>query len=251
VLNYAITIIFRKVVPPGFTDSLCHVYVTGCTPQWNVFNNTNVLGGTQLPSTVNTLSACQQTCLGVPTCTAVDFNSLNSLCYWFTATSNGAKNPNQAYVTHYDLVNNCSGGKSSNIDCDRLSSRVSSDDSRKFGYENVRSVFNFSQSAFIKRHRTETTLLSIHDQIIKGLSHGKVICLMLLDLSATIDNIDHSIVLERFSYWFGISSTALSWIKSYYLTVLSMSKLNSKSSILQLCYGVPLGSVLGPLLFII
>jgi len=75
---------------------------------------------------------------------------------------------------------------------------------------------NSFQSAYIKLHSTETTLLSVHDHIIKAMSHQQVTCLNLLDLSATFDTIDHSILLERLSSWFGISSTALSWIKSFY-----------------------------------
>jgi len=54
------------------------------------------------------------------------------------------------------------------------------------------------------------------------------------------------------SSWFGISSTALSWIKSYLLNRSFYVNIeNSKSSIFQLLYGVPQGSVLGPLLFIL
>ena len=113
------------------------------------------------------------------------------------------------------------------------------------------SVLSF-QSAYIKHHSTETALLSVHDHIIRAISHQQVTCLTLLDLSAAFDTIDHSILLERLSSWFGISSIALSWIKSYLLNRSFYVNIeNSQSSVFQLLYGVPQGSVLGPLLFIL
>jgi len=99
---------------------------------------------------------------------------------------------------------------------------------------------------------TETTLLSVHDHIIKAMSHKQVTCLTLLDLSAAFDTIDHSILLERLSSWFGISITALSWIKSYLLNRSFYVNIeHSKSSVFQLLDGVPQGSVLGPLILFI
>jgi len=62
--------------------------------------------------------------------------------------------------------------------------------------------------------------------------------------------IDHPILLERLSPWFGISFIALSWIKSYLLNR-SFYVNNEKSSVFQLLYGVPQGSVLGPPPFIL
>ena len=71
-------------------------------------------------------------------------------------------------------------------------------------------------------------------------------------MSAAFDTIDHYILLERLSSWFGITSTALSWIQSYLLNrSFCVDVKNSKSSVFQLLYGVPQGSVLGPLLFIL
>jgi len=111
---------------------------------------------------------------------------------------------------------------------------------------------NSFQSAYIKHHSTETTLLSVHDHITKAMSPQHVICLTLLDLPAAVDTIDHSILLECLSSWFGISSTALSWIKSYLLNRSFYVNIdNSTSSVFQLLYGVPQRSVLGPLLFIL
>jgi Reverse transcriptase (RNA-dependent DNA polymerase) len=84
------------------------------------------------------------------------------------------------------------------------------------------------------------------------MSLQKVTCLTLLDLSAAFATVDHSIVLERLSSWFGITSTALSWIKCYLHNRSFYAKIdNSKSSSYQLIYGVPQWSVLGPLLFIL
>jgi len=119
-------------------------------------------------------------------------------------------------------------------------------------YLSSNNLLNSYQSAYIKSHSTETTLLSVHDHIIKALSLQRVTCLTLLDLSAAFDTIDHSILLERLSSWFGITSTALSWIKSYLLQRSFYVNIDgSKSSSYQLLYGVPQGSVLGPLLFIL
>ena len=113
-------------------------------------------------------------------------------------------------------------------------------------------LLNSFQSAYIKHHSTETALLSVHDHIIKAISHQQVTCLTLLDLSAAFDTIDHSILLERLSSWFGISAIPLSWIKSYLLNRSFYVNIeSSKSSLFQLLYGVPQGSVLGPLLFIL
>ena len=74
--------------------------------------------------------------------------------------------------------------------------------------------------------------------------------LLLLDLSAGFDTIDHSILTQRLQHWFGISSTALNLLSSFlsdrFQTVITPA---SKSNPVLLEYGIPQGSVLGPLLF--
>ena len=74
----------------------------------------------------------------------------------------------------------------------------------------------------------------------------------MLDLSAAFDTIDHQILLSRLNSVFDIQSTALQWFQSYLSdSYQSTSGNNSSSSPSQLRYGVPQGSVLGPILFIL
>jgi Reverse transcriptase (RNA-dependent DNA polymerase) len=70
-------------------------------------------------------------------------------------------------------------------------------------------LLNSFQSAYTKLHSKETALLAVHDFLIQASSQQQVSCLCLLDLSAAFATIDHSILLERCSSWFGISGTVV------------------------------------------
>ena len=76
-------------------------------------------------------------------------------------------------------------------------------------------LLNLHQSAYCKHHSTETALLYIHNHLINAIGSQKVSCLCLLDLSAAFDTIDHNILINRLSSWFGIHGSVLSWFKSY------------------------------------
>ena len=69
--------------------------------------------------------------------------------------------------------------------------------------------------------------------------------LVLLDLSAAFDTIDHDILLHRLHHVFGIQGTALSWFRSYLTNRFQMVSIDGTlSDPVELCYGVPQGSVL-------
>ena len=65
------------------------------------------------------------------------------------------------------------------------------------------------QSAYRKFHSSETALLYVQNDILASLDAGHSTALLLLDLLAAFDTIDHSILTHRLQHWFGISSTAL------------------------------------------
>jgi len=113
-------------------------------------------------------------------------------------------------------------------------------------------MYNHHQSAYTKFCSTETTLLSVQNHVIKAMAKQQVTGLCLLDLSAAFDTIDHNILLHRLSTWFGITGTCLGWLKSY-LSDRTFEILTARQHSARhlLTCGVPQGSVLGPLLFIL
>ena len=103
------------------------------------------------------------------------------------------------------------------------------------------------QSAYRKFHSTETALLKIQNDILQSLDNKHVTVLVLLDLSAAFDTIDHSTLLQRLEKHFGVTGKAHSWMSSYlndrYQTVCVDGQLSEP---VLMKYSVPQGSVLGP-----
>jgi hypothetical protein len=76
-------------------------------------------------------------------------------------------------------------------------------------------LLNSFQTAYVKSHSAETTLLAVHDYI-RAMSLQQITCLCLLDLSTAFDTVAHPIFLEHIRSWFDFSNTVLSWIKSHF-----------------------------------
>ena len=108
------------------------------------------------------------------------------------------------------------------------------------------------QSAYRKGHSTETALLRIQNDILRSLDKSRGVLLVLLDLSASFDTIDHAILASRLQQRIGITGSALMWIKSYLSHRQQTINVSGESSFSrELMYGVPQGSVMGPELFTI
>jgi hypothetical protein len=110
--------------------------------------------------------------------------------------------------------------------------------------------FSPLQSAYRKRHSTETALLKITDDLYRIIDGSKAAVLIGLDLSAAFDTIDHATLVRRLGTRYGISGVVLNWIRSYLEGRHQYVKIGQETSATTLCEsGVPQGSVLGPFLF--
>ena len=112
------------------------------------------------------------------------------------------------------------------------------------------------QSAYKKFHSCETAITKIFDEILNEKDQGNDTILLLLDLSAAFDTIDHDILLSRLKVKFGISGTVLKMIQKMIQSYLSDRSFyvvtgKARSNVRDLKYGVPQGSILGPILFIL
>jgi exonuclease III len=106
------------------------------------------------------------------------------------------------------------------------------------------------QSAYRKDHSTETALVRVQNDILRSMDKGEAVLLVLLDLSAAFDTIDHKRLLFILEHEVGLVGSALAWVKSYLEGRGQIVHVNgTSSSKQQLLYGVPQGSVLGPLLY--
>jgi hypothetical protein len=123
--------------------------------------------------------------------------------------------------------------------------------SRLISFLDKYKVLYNKQFGFRKHHSTAHTLISLTEEIRKSLDSGRFSCGVFIDLQKAFDTVDHMILLDKLNKY-GVRGLANSWFKSYLSNRKQfVSILGIKSEIKAIKHGVPQGSVLGPLLFIL
>ena len=108
------------------------------------------------------------------------------------------------------------------------------------------------QFGFRQNSSTIHAVTYIYDNLIKNVDKGLYSCCILLDLSKAFDTVDHHILLCKLKNYFGIRGKSLNLIKSYLTNRRQYTKIsNNFSDELETNCGVPQGSCLGPLLFLL
>ena len=106
------------------------------------------------------------------------------------------------------------------------------------------------QSAYKKNHSTETLLIRIVSDLLIASDEKKATVVMLLDLSAAFDTVDHDKLLSILRKEIGVCGVALKWFGSYLKGRCQKVKIGTyESAEITIKFGVPQGSVLGPILF--
>ena len=112
---------------------------------------------------------------------------------------------------------------------------------------NLHSKYQHGYKVF---HGTETMLLKLVNDVLVGFDSNSATILLLIDLSAAFDTVDIDKLLDILKRDIGITGTALQWFKSFLTGRTQRVKIkNSLSDTLSVLFGVPQGSVLGPILF--
>ena len=107
-------------------------------------------------------------------------------------------------------------------------------------------IFSPFQYAYRPSHSTEDALLDVVEWAARKIDAGDVTSLTSIDLSKAFDSVDHSMLLNKLG-WYGISSR---WFSSY-LSGRSQLVRGGSTAALPLSHGVPQGSIVGPILFLI
>lgn len=116
-------------------------------------------------------------------------------------------------------------------------------------YIEVNQSLKQTMSGFRKGHSTTTVLLCVRDDIIRAMEKVELTLMVLADYSKTFDTVSYSVIIQKMCRM-GFSKPFLSWMTNYLCDCCQYVQIDDKKLTLEsLLFGVPQGSILGPLLF--
>ena len=120
-----------------------------------------------------------------------------------------------------------------------------------YNYLTCNNILHPCQSGFRCNHSTSTTLIDVTDHILSNMNEGKVTGAIFLDLKKAFDTVSHRLLLKKL-HSYGITGHTLQWFESYLKNRSQAVNINSTlSDFKDINIGIPQGSILGPLLFIV
>ena len=122
---------------------------------------------------------------------------------------------------------------------------------RLYKFLETNNIIYSLQFGFRKNYSTTLALLNLTENIKQELDRGKFGCGIFIDFQKAFDTVDHNILLQKLSYY-GVRGKSNEWFKSYLCDRKQFVSINGfQSDLSEIKCGVPQGSVLGPLLFLI
>ena len=122
---------------------------------------------------------------------------------------------------------------------------------RLMKFLNDNNIIYEHQFGFQKAKSTTLAILDMCDKIIESFEKGEFACNIFLDFAKAFDTVNHNILIDKLEHY-GIRGVAKEWFKSYLSNRHQKVKIgNSMSNEMLITCGVPQGSILGPILFLI